>query len=37
MEERLKEQFRQTAEIEPGLRQQYLKAARTVWSDQSGA
>ncbi len=37
MEERLKEQFRQTAEIEPALRQQYLKAAGTVWSDQSGA
>jgi 5-methylthioadenosine/S-adenosylhomocysteine deaminase len=37
MEERLKEQFRQTAEIEPALRQQYLKAAKTVWSDQSGA
>jgi len=37
MEERLTEQFRQTAEIEPALRQQYLKAAKTVWSDQSGA
>jgi len=37
METRLKEQFRQTAEIEPALRQQYLKASRTVWSDQSGA
>ena len=28
MEDRLKEQFRQTAEIEPALRQQYLKAAQ---------
>jgi hypothetical protein len=34
MESRLKEQFRRTAEIEPALRQQYLKAARTPWSDR---
>ena len=37
MDSRLKEQFRQTAEIEPALRQQYLKAARTPWSDRDGA
>lgn len=37
MESRLKEQFRRTAEIEPALREQYLKAARTIWSDQAGA
>jgi guanine deaminase len=33
MEDRVKEQFRRTTEIEPALRQQYLKAARTPWSD----
>jgi 5-methylthioadenosine/S-adenosylhomocysteine deaminase len=33
MEDRLKEQFRRTAEIEPALREQYLKAARTPWSE----
>jgi hypothetical protein len=37
MEGRLKEQFRRTAEIEPALRQQYLKAAGTPWSDRDGA
>src|SRR3984893_1737571 len=37
MEDRLREQFRQTAEIEPALRQQYLKAAQTAWSGQFGA
>jgi 5-methylthioadenosine/S-adenosylhomocysteine deaminase len=37
MEGRLKEQFRRTAEIEPALRQQYLKAAGTAWSDRDGA
>jgi 5-methylthioadenosine/S-adenosylhomocysteine deaminase len=37
MEDRVKEQFRRTAEIEPALRQQYLKAARTPWSDRDGA
>jgi hypothetical protein len=37
MEDRLREQFRQTAEIEPALRQQYLKTAETPWSDISGA
>jgi 5-methylthioadenosine/S-adenosylhomocysteine deaminase len=34
MEGRLNEQFRQTAEIEPALREQYLKAAATPWSEQ---
>ena len=37
MAEQVQEQFRRTAEIEPALRQQYLKAARTVWSEDSGA
>ena len=37
MEDRLKEQFRRTAEIEPALRQQYLKIAGTVWSERTGA
>ena len=37
MDDRVKEQFRRTAEIEPALRQQYLKAARTPWSDRDGA
>jgi 5-methylthioadenosine/S-adenosylhomocysteine deaminase len=37
MEEGLQRQFRNTAEIEPALRQQYLKASQTPWSDQSGA
>jgi 5-methylthioadenosine/S-adenosylhomocysteine deaminase len=37
MAEQVEEQFRRTAEIEPALRQQYLKAARTVWSEDSGA
>jgi 5-methylthioadenosine/S-adenosylhomocysteine deaminase len=36
MENRLGEQFRMTAEIEPALRQQYLKAAQTAWSERSG-
>ena len=35
MAERVQEQFRRTAEIEPALRQQYLKAARTVWSEEA--
>ena len=34
---RLNEQFRRTAEIEPALREQYLKAAGTPWSDRDGA
>ena len=37
MDERVKEQFRRTAEIEPALRAQYLKAAETRWSDRDGA
>jgi len=37
MEERLREQFRRTAEIEPALRHQYLKAAQRAWSERSGA
>jgi 5-methylthioadenosine/S-adenosylhomocysteine deaminase len=37
MEERVREQFRRTAELEPALRQQYLNAAGTAWSEQSGA
>jgi hypothetical protein len=37
MENRLGEQFRRTAEIEPALRQQYLKAVQTAWSERSGA
>ena len=37
MEERVREQFRRTAELEPALRQQYLDAAETAWSEQSGA
>lgn len=37
MEDRLKVQFERTAAIEPALREQYLKAARTVWTDRSGA
>jgi 5-methylthioadenosine/S-adenosylhomocysteine deaminase len=37
MEDRLRAQFRQTAELEPALRQQYLKAAQTHWSERSGA
>ena len=37
MENRLGEQFRRTAEIEPALRQQYLKATQTAWSERSGA
>jgi 5-methylthioadenosine/S-adenosylhomocysteine deaminase len=34
---RLNAQFRRTAEIEPALREQYLKAAGTPWSDRDGA
>jgi hypothetical protein len=37
MEDHLREQFRQTTEIEPALRQQYLKAAEATWSELSGA
>ena len=37
MENRLGAQFRRTAEIEPALRQQYLKATQTAWSERSGA
>ncbi|HEY7244383.1 MAG TPA: amidohydrolase family protein [Xanthobacteraceae bacterium] len=37
MQDRLDEQFRRTAEIEPLLRQQYLDAARTPWSERTGA
>jgi hypothetical protein len=33
----LNEQFRRTAEIEPALREQDLKAAGTPWSDRDGA
>jgi cytosine/adenosine deaminase-related metal-dependent hydrolase len=33
MEARIGEQFRRTAELEPALRQQYLKAAATDWSE----
>lgn len=36
MEGRLNEQFRRTADIEPALRQQYLKVAGTPWSNWSG-
>ena len=37
MEESVQAQFRQTAEIEPALRQQYLKAAETAWSERTGS
>jgi 5-methylthioadenosine/S-adenosylhomocysteine deaminase len=34
---RIDEQFRRTVELEPALRQQYLKAAATVWPEQSSS
>jgi 5-methylthioadenosine/S-adenosylhomocysteine deaminase len=37
MEDRLRVQFRNTAELEPALRQQYIEAAQTAWSERSGA
>jgi 5-methylthioadenosine/S-adenosylhomocysteine deaminase len=36
MEEAVQAQFRQTAELEPALRQQYLKAAQSAWSERTG-
>ena len=37
MEERLQEQFRRTAEVEPALRAAYLRAAQTPWSERDGS
>ena len=37
MDERVQEQFRRTAEIEPALRAGYLRTAQTPWSDQDGS
>ena len=34
MDERVREQFRRTAELEPALRSSYLQAAETPWSER---
>jgi 5-methylthioadenosine/S-adenosylhomocysteine deaminase len=34
MNERVQEQFRQTRELEPALRESYLKTAKTAWSER---
>jgi 5-methylthioadenosine/S-adenosylhomocysteine deaminase len=37
MDERVKEQFRNTSELEPALRSAYLQTAGEVWSERDGA
>ena len=34
MDQRVQEQFRRTAELEPALRASYLSAAETAWSER---
>jgi 5-methylthioadenosine/S-adenosylhomocysteine deaminase len=34
MDERIQEQFRQTRELEPALREEYLKTAKAAWSER---
>ncbi len=36
MDERVREQFRRTAELEPALRESYLSTAQKPWSDREG-